>query len=57
MKGRRLGGMAFSGLHANFLVNEGGGTAAQALELLALGRATVLKRAGVELETEVVVLS
>lgn len=57
MKGRRLGGMAFSGLHANFLVNEGGGSAAQALELLELGRAAVLERAGVELETEVVVLS
>lgn len=57
MKGKRLGGMAFSPMHANFLVNEGGGSAAQALELLELGRAAVRGRFGVELQTEVVVLS
>lgn len=56
MRGRTLGGMAFSPMHANFLVNQGGGTAAQALELLELGRATVRERFGVDLETEVVVL-
>ncbi|MDP2847469.1 MAG: UDP-N-acetylmuramate dehydrogenase [Humidesulfovibrio sp.] len=57
MRGRVLGGMAFSSLHANFLVNLGGGTAAQALELLDLGRSAVRARFGVELETEVVVVS
>lgn len=57
MRGKRLGGMAFSPMHANFLVNEGGGTSAQALELMELGRAAVSKRFGVELQTEVVVLS
>ncbi|MGE4551462.1 MAG: UDP-N-acetylmuramate dehydrogenase [Desulfovibrionaceae bacterium] len=56
-KGRRLGDMAFSDRHANFLVNLGGGTAAQALELLELARATVLDRSGVRLETEVVVIA
>jgi UDP-N-acetylmuramate dehydrogenase len=57
MRGRKLGGMAFSELHANFLVNLGHGTAAQALELMDLGRSAVRARFGVELETEVVVLS
>lgn len=57
LKGRRLGGMAFSPVHANFLVNEGGGTAAEALELLEYGRATVFDRFNLKLETEVVVLS
>jgi UDP-N-acetylmuramate dehydrogenase len=57
MRGRKLGGMAFSELHANFLVNLGHGTAAQALELMDLGRSAVRTRFGVELETEVVVLS
>ncbi|MDP3425880.1 MAG: UDP-N-acetylmuramate dehydrogenase [Humidesulfovibrio sp.] len=56
LKGRRLGGMAFSTVHANFLVNEGGGTAAEALELLEYGRAMVSARFGLNLETEVVVL-
>ncbi len=56
LKGRRLGGMAFSTVHANFLVNEGGGTATQALELLEYGRATVFDRFSLNLETEVMVL-
>ncbi|OIO04337.1 MAG: UDP-N-acetylenolpyruvoylglucosamine reductase [Desulfovibrionaceae bacterium CG1_02_65_16] len=56
MRGKRLGGMAFSDLHANFLVNLGGGTAAQALELMDFGRHAVRARFGVDLQTEVVVL-
>lgn len=56
MRGKALGGMAFSPVHANFLVNRGGGTAAQALELLEMGRSAVRAGAGVELELEVVVL-
>jgi len=57
MRGRALGGMAFSEMHANFLVNLGHGTAMQALELMDLGKRAVRERFGVELETEVVVLS
>jgi UDP-N-acetylmuramate dehydrogenase len=57
LKGRRLGGMAFSTVHANFLVNEGKGTAAEALELLEYGRAMVFDRFSLNLETEVKVLS
>jgi UDP-N-acetylmuramate dehydrogenase len=52
-KGRSLGGMAFSAKHANFLVNEGHGCAAAALELIDKARAEVKKRYGVELELEV----
>jgi len=56
MRGKALGGMAFSERHANFLVNLGGGTPAQALELMEQGRAAVRARFGVALENEVVVL-
>lgn len=56
-RGRKLGGMAFSEVHANFLVNEGGGTAGQALELIEQARATVLDRFGIPLELEVKVVS
>ncbi|MGE4504218.1 MAG: UDP-N-acetylmuramate dehydrogenase [Desulfovibrionaceae bacterium] len=57
MKGARIGPMVFSERHANFLVNEGGGTFAQAMELLERGREKVRERFGVDLETEVVILS
>ncbi|MBI5520544.1 MAG: UDP-N-acetylmuramate dehydrogenase [Desulfovibrio sp.] len=56
LRGKVLGGMAFSGMHANFLVNQGGGTSAQALELIDMGRSAVRARFGVDLELEVVVL-
>lgn len=52
-RGRRLGGMAFSSLHANFLVHEGGGSAEAALTLLSEARETVRRRFGHELEPEV----
>lgn len=56
MKGVRLGGMAFSEIHANFLVNEGGGTSADALELVNLGRQKVKELFDITLETEVIIL-
>ncbi len=56
-KGYRLGDMGFSPLHANFLVNLGGGKAEHALELLELARSTVRERFGLELETEVRVIT
>ena len=55
-KGKRLGGMAFSPLHANFLVNEGQGSADAALELLAQAREAVQRRNGVNLQLEIKVL-
>ncbi|WP_272699304.1 UDP-N-acetylmuramate dehydrogenase [Desulfovibrio sp. Fe33] len=56
MKGARLGGMAFSEIHANFLVNLGSGTAADALELMEMGRKRVEELFGTTLEPEVIVL-
>jgi len=52
-RGKRLGGMVFSSMHANFLVNEGSGTSAEALELIHLAKEAVLSRHGFCLETEV----
>jgi len=55
-KGRRLGGVGFSDLHANFLVNHGGGTSAQAQELLEEAWSEVLEKFGLSLELEVKVV-
>ncbi len=56
-RGARCGGMCFSGMHANFLANTGGGTFEQAMELIDQARAAVLKRHGVDLELEVCIVS
>ncbi|MBI9109728.1 UDP-N-acetylmuramate dehydrogenase [Maridesulfovibrio ferrireducens] len=55
-KGKTLGGMAFSEMHANFLVNKGQGTGAEALELLDMATEAVNNKFGITLETEVIVL-
>jgi UDP-N-acetylmuramate dehydrogenase len=52
-KGMRLGGVGFSGQHANFLVHHGGGSAGQALELIEAAREKVAREHGVDLELEV----
>jgi UDP-N-acetylmuramate dehydrogenase len=56
LKGTRVGGIEVSTVHANYLVNLGGGTAKEALELIELVRETVRKKLGVELESEVRVI-
>lgn len=56
-KGKKLGGMAFSNVHANFLVNEGKGSGTAALELMALAEEAVRRRFGVRLEAEVRILA
>ena len=56
MKGKTVGGMGFSDIHANFLVNLGGGTSAQALELLDMGKTAVKDKFDVVLEEEVIIL-
>jgi UDP-N-acetylmuramate dehydrogenase len=56
MKGVRRGHMAFSDMHANFLINLGGGTSAQAQELIEIGREAVKAAFGITLETEVIIL-
>lgn len=52
-RGRKNGGMCFSEKHANFLVNDGTGTFAQAVELMEEAREAVLRRSGHRLELEV----
>ncbi len=54
LKGHRLGGARVSDVHANFIVNEGGATAADIRALAALCRDTVLERFGVRLREEIV---
>ncbi len=52
-RGKRLGGMCFSEIHANFLVNEGKGSADAALELIRSAQSAVWERFGIQLQTEV----
>ena len=56
LKGTRVGQIEVSPVHANYFVNLGGGTAEEALELMALVREKVRERLGVELEPEVRVI-
>jgi UDP-N-acetylmuramate dehydrogenase len=53
LKGTRVGHAEISPVHANFIVNMRGATAADVVALIALARRTVRKRFGVELELEV----
>ena len=53
MKGAREGDAVFSEKHANFLVNRGKATAAEAVRLIARGREAVRSLAGITLATEV----
>jgi len=56
LKGRRRGGAQVSEKHANFIVNRGGATAADVLELIDLIRRTVYDRSQIRLELEVQLL-
>lgn len=56
-RGRNLGGMGFSEMHANFLENKGTGTTAQALELMSQATEAVTEKFGVILKPEVIILS
>ena len=53
LKGTRVGQIEVSPVHANYLVNLGGGTAEEALDLIDLVRQKVFERLGIELEAEV----
>ena len=53
LKGVRVGGACVSELHAGFIVNEGGATEQNVLELIELIQSTVLRETGVLLEREV----
>lgn len=56
MRGQRLGGVGFSERHANFLVNYGGGSSREALEIMEQAEELVLRKFGIELEREVQVI-
>ena len=53
LKGHRVGNAMWSDVHANFLVNLGGATARDVLQLMKLARARVKAEFGVRLEAEV----
>lgn len=53
LKDFAIGGVRFSVIHSNFIVNDGTGTAAQVLELIAHAQSVVFDRFGVRLETEI----
>lgn len=57
LKGIRVGAMAFSEVHANFLVNYGGGDYEDALFLIKEAQKKVLEQFSIELQCEVVILS
>ena len=56
LKGYRYGNMAWSEVHANFLVNLGGGTFDEALYLIHLAKERVKQRYGIVLQEEVKIL-
>ena len=53
LKGARMGGAAFSGQHANFIVNLGGARADEVRALIELARSRVMESTGIRLEAEV----
>jgi UDP-N-acetylmuramate dehydrogenase len=53
LKGTREGAAVISPLHGNFIVNEGGATAADVRKLIERTQAEVRRRFGIELQTEV----
>lgn len=57
LKGQRVGAMAFSEVHANFLVNYGGGTYEDARHLIEEAQNRVFEKFQIQLQCEVVILS
>jgi UDP-N-acetylmuramate--alanine ligase len=53
LKNSHVGKARVSEVHGNFIVNDGGATAAEMLELIEQIKATALAKRGIELETEV----
>jgi UDP-N-acetylmuramate dehydrogenase len=53
LKGLSVGPVAFSTKHSNFIVNAGGGTAAQVRELIATAKDRIRLEHGIELQTEI----
>jgi len=57
LKGLSVGGAQVSEKHAGFIINRGGATCADVLELIGKIQETVLKQTGVDLEPEVKILT
>jgi UDP-N-acetylmuramate dehydrogenase len=53
LKGTRIGGVEISTLHANFMINDGTGTADDYRHLVLLAQQTVFEKFGVKLELEI----
>ncbi len=53
LKGKSIGGVQISNLHANFMVNNGTGTATDYIQLVRLVQNTVSEKFGVKLELEI----
>jgi UDP-N-acetylmuramate dehydrogenase len=53
LKGDRVGAAQISSVHANFIANTGGASAADVLALIERARSRVREASGIELETEV----
>ena len=56
LKGTRVGGAMVSHEHGNFIVNDGGATARNVLELIEIIRAKARAERGIDLETEVEIM-
>jgi UDP-N-acetylmuramate--L-alanine ligase/UDP-N-acetylenolpyruvoylglucosamine reductase len=56
LKGTRAGGAVISEVHGNFIVNDGGATARDVLELIALVQRTAREQRGIEIEPEVQII-
>jgi len=56
LRGKQIGGMAWSPMHANFLVNLGGGTYKDAITLIELAKHEVERQFGITLEEEIRIL-
>jgi UDP-N-acetylenolpyruvoylglucosamine reductase len=56
LKNSSIGGARVSEVHANFIVNDGGATAAEILSLIGKIRERARAERGIELETEVSII-
>ena len=56
LKGKANGGMEFSKVHANFLVNNGGGTYEEAMELITIVKQKVKEEFHIELQEEIIII-
>jgi UDP-N-acetylmuramate dehydrogenase len=56
LKGYQIGGMAFSSIHANFLVNSGNGTFDEAIKLISLAKQKVKQTFDIDLQLEIIII-